>query len=110
MEFKYKIKNDDFVGEILINIPTISEQFKILKEIQIVADKDGKTSFSSQLDSMEKQLELCQKYVKSVSIEHIKSKTIFKSLDEMLYFKQAKDLLLEDCVSFIVNGIDLGKL
>ena len=59
---------------------------------------------------MEKQLELCKKYVKQVNVEHCQSKKVFKSVDEMLYFKQTKDLLIGDCVSFIVNGIDLGKL
>jgi hypothetical protein len=107
MEYLYKAKAD-FSGEILIDIPSIKEQFKILKELQLSHGEDGKLAFSSQMDAVEKQLDLCKKHIKKVSLEHVSGKS-FSDVDEMMYYKQARELLLGDIASLIINGIDLGK-
>jgi len=91
-----------------VKIPNVKEQFKILKELNIAPSEDGKMKFADQIDTVQKQLELCEKYVKEVDIKHTSGKH-FKSIEDMMYFKQTRELLLNDISSMIINGIDLGK-
>jgi hypothetical protein len=109
MEYVYELKDKKaFVGSILIEIPNIKEQFKILKELNIAPSEDGKVKFADQLDTVQKQLDLCEKYIKKVDIKHSSGKE-FKSVEDMLYFKQTRELLLNDISGMMINGIDLGK-
>ena len=109
MEYLYELKEESgFKGCLTVVIPSIKEQFKILKELNIKS-VDGKMAFSDQIDTVEKQLELCEKHVKEVDIKHFVSGKEFKKIEEMFYFKQTRELLLNEVASMIINGVDLGK-
>lgn len=109
MEYLYELKEESgFKGCLTIVIPNMKEQFKILKELNIKTS-EGKMAFSDQIDTVEKQLELCQKHVKEVDIKHIVSGKEFKKIEDMFYFKQTRELLLNEVASMIINGVDLGK-
>lgn len=110
MDYSYELKEESgFSGTIELKMPTVKEQFKILKDLNLSPDKDGKMAFADQIDTVEKQLDLCAKYIKEVYIKHTLSGREFKSVDDMMYFKQTREIMLNDIASMLINGIDLGK-
>lgn len=110
MEYVWEPQQDSgFIGSITITIPPIKEQFKAMRDMQTKPGEDGKLKLSDQLDMLEKQLEFCKQYIKEIKLKHEKSEKMFRSFDDLLYFKQTREIVLSDLANTIINGIDLGK-
>jgi hypothetical protein len=109
MEYTWSPSEDSGLsGSVVIDIPTLKEQFKLIREVSITPT-DGKMDISSQLDVVEKQVENCAKHIKSVKLKHIKSGKEIKSLEDMLMYKQTREIVIGEISSLLMNGIDLGK-
>ena len=109
MEYVWEPKPDSGLsGSVTIDIPSLKEQFKLLRDLS-VKPKDGKMDLSDQLDIVEKQIDNCGKYIKAVKLVHTETKKAINSYEEMLMYKQTRELVIGEISGILVNGIDLGK-
>ena len=110
MDYIWKPKPDSgLIGSVSLEVPKLKDQFKIIRDMSI-KPKDGGLELSQQLDVVEQQVEMSAKYIKSIKLEHEETGTKINSLDELLYWKETRDLVLGEISNIIINGPSLGKL
>ena len=108
MEYVWHPKDDSGLsGSVTVEIPNVKKQFEIIRSMSL-KPKEGGLDLSDQLDVVEKQIDLSRDYVKSVKLEHSSGEKI-KSFDELLFWKETRDLVLGEISSIIINGPSLGK-
>lgn len=108
MEYVWSPQQDSgLTGSVTVEIPNVKKQFEIIRSMS-VKPKEGGLELSDQLDVVEKQIELSKDFIKSVKLEHSSGQKI-KSFDELLFWKETRDLVLGEISGIIINGPSLGK-
>lgn len=99
----YKPSNPGFSGTLKIKIPTYKERLKMAKTLSLdkLQDKDA-----AQLDILDGLIDAVKSHIATIDLKF--AGEVFKTVDDLDYFKEGTDLLTE-ISQVLINGISLGK-